>query len=112
MARSWATMSPEVKRWGARNVRALRKLGDYDVDDWLGTVGLRRNASGIARTATAAGLVLGGIAVGVAVGMILAPKSGREIRRTIRDRGWKAGAQELRSGSAVEAQSISSTHLS
>ena len=78
MARGWAEMRPELKRWGTRNARALRKLGDYDVDDWLNTVGLRRNASALARTATAAGLVLGGIAVGLAVGMVLAPKSGQE----------------------------------
>ena len=112
MARSWAAMSPELKKWGNRNMKTLRKLGDYDVDDWLNTVGLRRNASAMARTATAAGLVASGIALGIAVGMLLAPKSGREIRRTFRERGWKAGAQESLRGTAVEAQSISSTHLS
>ena len=104
-------MSPELKKWGNRNVKALRRLGDYDVDDWLGTVGLRRSTSNLNRTVTAAGLVLGGIALGVAVGMALAPKSGRELRRTIREGGWKAAPQNLR-GQSVEAQSISSTHLS
>ncbi len=111
MARSWATMAPEVMKWGNKNVQTLRRLSDYDVDDWLGTVGLRRRTSATARAATAAGLLLGGVAVGLAAGMILAPKSGREIRQSLAGRGWTAMPRRDR-GSSVEAQSISSTNLS
>ena len=109
--RNWATMAPELMRWGNRNVRALRRLGDYDVDDWLGAVGLRRRTSRAAMAATATGLVLGGAALGLAAGMILAPRSGKEFRRNLRDRGWKPLSREAR-GRHVEAQSISSTNLS
>lgn len=109
MARSWAAMNPELKKWGYRNVKALRRLGDYDVDDWLDTVGLRRSTPFLNRTMNAAGLILGGIALGVAVGMALAPRSGRELRRTIREGSWRAAPQHLR-GQSAEAQSGSSTH--
>lgn len=109
MARSWATMSPELKKWGYRNVKALRRLGDYDIDDWLDTVGLRRNAPILNRAMTAAGLFFGGIALGVAAGMAAAPRSGRDLRRAIREARWKGANQNTR-GQAAEAQSYSTTH--
>jgi hypothetical protein len=109
--RNWATMAPELRKWGNRNVQAMRRLADYDVDDWLGTVGLRRRTTRTAMAATAAGLVLCGAAFGLAAGMFLAPRSGKELRRNLRDRGWRPISREAR-GSAVEAQSISSTNLS
>jgi hypothetical protein len=109
--RNWATMAPELRKWGNRNVEALRRLGDYDVDDWLGTIGLRRRTSRAAMAATATGLILGGAVLGLAAGFFLAPRSGRELRRNLRDRGWKPLSREAR-GTSVEAQSISSTNLS
>jgi len=61
--------------------RKLRELADYDMDDALDLVGLRRRRSATARFFSALGLVLGGVAVGTVVGMMLAPRAGRDMRQ-------------------------------
>ena len=61
--------------------RKLRDLADYDMNDALDLVGLRRRRSAGARFLSAFGLVLGGVAVGTVLGMMLAPRAGRDLRQ-------------------------------
>lgn len=66
----------------ARNMgKTLRKrwsdLSDYDVDDVLEVFGLRRAPKPAARFFSGLGLVMGGVVVGVAVGMMFAPRARR-----------------------------------
>lgn len=66
----------------ARNVgKMLRKrwneVSEYDIDDVLELFGLQRMPRPTSRFLSALGLVLGGAAVGVAIGMMLSPPSRR-----------------------------------
>lgn len=58
--------------------KKLKDLADYDLDDALELVGLRRRRSAGARFLAGMGLVLGGMAVGTVLGMMLAPRAGRD----------------------------------
>jgi len=70
-------------RSAQQNVRpTYRKLRRMDRDDWLARIGLeRRNIGG--DVAGAFGFILLGCAVGVGIGMLLAPKAGTETRREL-----------------------------
>lgn len=57
--------------------KKLKDMAEYDLDDALGLVGLRRKPRPAARFLTGMGLVMGGMALGAAVGMMLAPRMGR-----------------------------------
>ena len=57
--------------------KRLKDMAEYDLDDALGLVGLRRKPRPSTRMLTGMGLVLGGMAIGAAVGMMLAPRMGR-----------------------------------
>jgi hypothetical protein len=78
-----------------RNIRpTYRKLSRMDSNDWLATVGLeRRNVA--ADIFAASGFVLLGCAVGVGLGLLLAPKPGTELRadlnKTIRNTAERVG---------------------
>jgi len=63
------------------NVRKLRHAMDFDVDDALELVGLARRRSALAMIASIIGVLAAGVAVGAGLGLFLAPRSGRELRR-------------------------------
>jgi len=62
----------------------LRKLKDIDMDDFLGVIGLERKASLPRWLLETLGLFGLGVAVGAGVALLMAPKSGRELRDDIR----------------------------
>ncbi len=68
------------------NLRDLKALKNIDRDDVLGLLGLetrREPTDWIVPTLTAFGV---GVLVGAGVGLLLAPKSGRELRDDLRTR--------------------------
>lgn len=62
--------------------RRFKSLSDYDMEAALRLLGLARRRRTSARFFTGLGLVLGGVAVGAAIGMALAPKAGQRMGRT------------------------------
>lgn len=69
---------------GLKNLKNL-DLGHLDKDDLLGYLGLqsKRSSDWVAPTLTAFGV---GMLVGVGVGLLMAPKSGDELRNDLRSR--------------------------
>lgn len=59
---------------GLAVAKKLKDLSEYDLDDALNVVGLHRRASRASRFWGGFGLVLGGMAVGAVLGMMLAPR--------------------------------------
>jgi hypothetical protein len=86
------SMEPKHLRKNAKYLRKalmkrLESVSDYDVDDMLGFFGLRRNPRPASRFFSGFALVVGGVAVGVAAGMLLAPR-----RRSIQAKLQQAGS--------------------
>ncbi|HEY0839604.1 MAG TPA: hypothetical protein VGD74_05415 [Vulgatibacter sp.] len=69
--------------------RTLRSLPRYDLDDALDMMGLRRAPRPAARFFSGMGLVMGGMAVGVVLGMFLLPRNRREAREAYRQGGMQ-----------------------
>ncbi len=76
-----------------------KAVGDISTDDVLSALGLRRQATGFARVLPPLGYFAAGILCGAGVGLLLAPRSGRDTRRQL-----KSKAQNLtqRVGAAAE----------
>lgn len=67
--------------------RSLRKnLPDIDKDELLDMVGLESRRSTTERMVPALALFGAGVLLGVGLGLMLAPKPGRELRDDLRDR--------------------------
>ncbi|MBV9948436.1 MAG: YtxH domain-containing protein [Myxococcales bacterium] len=71
----------------------MKSLFGYDVDDIIDLVGLQRRRSTLGMVLPAVGLFALGAGIGAAAGLMLAPSSGRLLRRemgnrfeTVRDR--------------------------
>lgn len=77
--------------------RSLRKnLPDVDKDDLLEMVGLESRRTSVDRMVPALALFGAGVLLGVGLGLMLAPKPGRELRDDLRERLGKGtnGAAE------------------
>ena len=64
----------------------LKDVRNMDKDDLLGLLGLETKSSTSAWLAGALGTFGLGLLVGAGIGLMLAPKPGRELREDIRDR--------------------------
>ena len=64
----------------------LKELRNFDKDDILEMMGLQTKASTGAWVAGTLGTFGIGLLVGAGIGMLLAPKAGRELRDDLRDR--------------------------
>jgi hypothetical protein len=84
--------------------KKLRNLADYDMDDALEVIGLRRRPSTGARFFAGLGLVLGGVAIGTALGLMMAPRAGRDMRQSMQ--GGAGGPRPAGSGGAYGAQPL------
>ena len=78
--------------------RTLGSLPRYDLDDALDVVGLRRAPRPAARFFSGLGLVVGGMAVGVVLGMFILPRNRREAREAYQ-RGGMQGLKSAAMGS-------------
>ncbi|MCA2977898.1 MAG: YtxH domain-containing protein [Myxococcaceae bacterium] len=76
-------------------LKTLRKLGDVDKDDVLDLIGLEERRSTSDKLVPALALFGAGVLVGVGVGLLLAPRPGRQLRDEVKaklGRGQAAGA--------------------
>ena len=64
----------------------FKELRNLDRDDVLEMIGLQRKSSTAAWLAGTLGTFGIGILVGAGIGLLMAPKSGRELRENLRDR--------------------------
>jgi gas vesicle protein len=64
----------------------LRELRNLDKDDILEMMGLQTKSSTAAVVGGTLGIFAVGLLVGAGLGMLLAPKAGRELRDDLRDR--------------------------
>jgi hypothetical protein len=64
----------------------FKELRNMDKDDILEMIGLQRKASTGSFLASALSTFGIGILVGAGIGLLMAPKSGRELRENLRDR--------------------------
>lgn len=64
----------------------LNDIRDLTKDDVLATLGLKSKPRAVQRLGGALGLLGVGLLVGAAVALLLAPKSGRELRSDLEDR--------------------------
>jgi hypothetical protein len=63
-----------------------KSLMGYDMDEVLDLAGLRRQPSMLATAFPAIGLLVVGVVIGVGVGILVAPSSGRNLRHAVTDR--------------------------
>jgi YtxH-like protein len=64
----------------------VRKILNYDMDDVLDVIGLRRRSSALGVILPAIGLVAIGAAIGAGIGLMFAPTPGRRLRQGMSDR--------------------------
>ena len=91
------------------NWRSLRKnLPDVDKDDLLEMVGLESRRSQTERMMPALALFGAGVLLGVGLGLMLAPKPGRELRDDLRERLGKGanGAPETKPSSESPSRTV------
>ncbi|MBL8922452.1 MAG: YtxH domain-containing protein [Myxococcaceae bacterium] len=67
-------------------LKNLRKLADVDKDDVLGLIGLEERRTASDKLVPALALFGAGVLVGVGLGLMLAPKPGRELRADVKQR--------------------------
>ena len=77
-----------------------RLLNFFSIAAILDLVGLETKSSASRRAVTYTSLVVGGAVVGAGVALMLAPKSGRELRGDVRERAHELG-QRLSDSRAV-----------
>lgn len=73
-------------------MRSLKKLQDLEKDDLLELVGLESRRSSAEKLVPALALFGTGVLVGVGLGLLLAPKPGRELRSDLKHRLQKSEA--------------------
>ena len=84
--------------------RQLRKnLPEVDKDDLLEMVGLESRRSSADRMVPALALFGAGVLLGVGLGLMLAPKPGRELRDDLRDRLGKGANGTAEPKAAAES---------
>ena len=84
--------------------RSLKKnLPDVDKDELLEMIGLESRRSSAERMVPALALFGAGVLLGVGLGLMLAPKPGRELRDDLRDRLGKGTNGTTEPKAAAEA---------
>jgi hypothetical protein len=83
--------------------KALRKrIPDVDKDDLLGAVGLESRRGAADKIVPALAIFGAGVILGVGIGMMMAPKSGAELRTDIRTRLGRGEGGEASNGAGAE----------
>jgi gas vesicle protein len=88
----------------------LKDVRNMDKDDLLGLLGLETKSSTGAWLAGALGTFGVGLLVGAGIGLMLAPKPGRELREDIRDRLRRAPEALDEAVSSVSGREASSAN--
>jgi len=79
-------------------METLKELRNLDKDDILAALGLQSKRNAMQMVLPIAGIFGAGVLVGVGVGMLVAPRSGRELRDTL---GQQLNTARERAMSAV-----------
>jgi hypothetical protein len=77
-------------------LKTLKKLGDVDKEDVLDLIGLEERRTASDKLVPALAIFGAGVLVGVGIGLILAPKPGKQLREDVKaklGKGQGAGAQ-------------------
>lgn len=89
-------------------LKNLKRLADVDKDDVLELVGLEERRSTGDKMVPALALFGAGVLVGVGLGLMLAPKPGRELRHDVKQKLQKGqGASANGEGAQAPAKSVS-----
>lgn len=88
----------------------LKDVRNMDKDDLLGLLGLETKSSTGAWLASALGTFGVGLLVGAGIGLMLAPKPGRELREDLRDRLRRAPEALDEAVSAVSGRESASAN--
>lgn len=84
-------------------LKNLRKLADVDKDDVLGLIGLEERRTATDKLVPALALFGAGVLVGVGLGLMLAPKPGRELRADVKQRLQKGQPSATANGDPAAA---------
>jgi hypothetical protein len=84
-------------------LKSLRKLADVDKDDVLELIGLEERRTATDKLVPALALFGAGVLVGVGLGLMLAPKPGRELRADVKQRLQKGQAAPSANGEPAAA---------
>lgn len=84
----------------------FERIGSIQADDVLAQFGLEKRRSNAGRIASTVGLFGTGALVGAGLGLLFAPKTGREMRERIMQRGQELGERGVQTlqGSADSAE--------
>ncbi|MBE2249235.1 MAG: YtxH domain-containing protein [Myxococcus sp.] len=89
---------------GASNVlKNLKRLAEVDKDDLLDLIGLEERRSSSDKLVPALALFGAGVLVGVGLGLMLAPKPGRELRQDVKQKLQKGAPVASNGGAAASA---------
>lgn len=83
-------------------LKNLKRLADVDKDDVLDLIGLEERRTASDKLVPALALFGAGVLVGVGLGLMLAPKPGKELRADVKQK-LKPGAAPSTNGGAVAA---------
>jgi hypothetical protein len=99
-------MLREKIRDGIETVRAT--VREASRDDIVAALGLERKSTALASVLTAAGVLVAGVALGTGVALAAAPRSGRELRRSISQKltSWAMRLRAANDASARELQRV------
>ena len=84
-------------------LKNLKRLADVDKDDLLDLIGLEERRTSSDKLVPALALFGAGVLVGVGLGLMLAPKTGRELRQDVKQKLNKGGAATATNGEAAVA---------
>jgi hypothetical protein len=93
------------------NLKDLKSLKSYDKDDLLDLIGLQTRQTAADWILPTIGAFSVGVLVGAGIGLMLAPKPGRELREDLRTR-LQGGAEQLATNFAGATGSSTSTGVS
>ena len=87
-------------------LKTLKRLGDVEKDDVLDLIGLEERRSTSDKLVPALALFGAGVLVGVGIGLVLAPKPGRQLREDVKA---KLGKGQPAGGPSAQPQAASKT---
>ncbi len=92
---------------GAAVLKNLKRLANVDKDDVLDLIGLEERRTAADKMVPALALFGAGVLVGVGLGLMLAPKPGRELRQDVKQKLAKGQPATANGEGAQAAKAVS-----
>lgn len=92
---------------GAAVLKNLKRLANVDKDDVLDLIGLEERRTAADKMVPALALFGAGVLVGVGLGLMLAPKPGRELRQDVKQKLAKGQPATANGEGAQPAKAVS-----